>query len=516
MTPYTLEATASAHSPRVLVVDDEPQIREILAQALGRDGYRVSPHANAKDALDEIGRLSREGGVDLLVTDLKMPDMNGLDLIKAAKDVAPTIGSILITAFASMETAVLAMRNGADDYLMKPFGLDDLRRVVDRVLTERRLEGRDRDSLSHVVEENEDLRRATKAAEDALACARRDLKRSRRDLERRVRDLEFVAELTHLLAGEDVERMVATTARIACRRFHAHVTRIEVDAGDGLLFAEHREGDEPIALPLPLGALLLERARHEPTGVARDDILGQGRPLEGIAAALVAEGRSVGGIVLVRPALPHRDEEDYALLGMIARAMKPAVEGERHRRRVEGDSLQIALRMLEALEGRGIVPRGHSDRVADLAARVATHLDLGATERKAVETAGRLHDIGEVGVPEELLTRPGPLLPHEMDVVRGHAVVGERLLGPLGLAATFVRHHHERADGAGYPDGLVEGDIPLGAAVVGVVEAYDAMTHTRPYHVPFSAVEARREILRLRGVQFVARAVDALMEVLPA
>jgi HD-GYP domain-containing protein (c-di-GMP phosphodiesterase class II) len=137
-------------------------------------------------------------------------------------------------------------------------------------------------------------------------------------------------------------------------------------------------------------------------------------------------------------------------------------------------------------------------------------------QRRALATAARLHDVGEIGVPEELLLRAGPLAPHEMDVVRAHAIVGARMLEPLGLAATFVRHHHERPDGRGYPDGLVEERIPLGAAVIGVAEAYDAMTNARAYHPTLSPTEARREILRLRGIQFVPRAVDALMEVLPA
>jgi response regulator RpfG family c-di-GMP phosphodiesterase len=514
--PSPLEAPPSPPSARILVVDDEPQIREILAAALARDGYRVTPHANAKEALVALEDLGREGGADLLVTDLKMPEMNGLELIKAARQVSPSIGSILITAFASMETAVLALRGGADDYLMKPFGLDDLRRVVERVLTDRRLEGRDVRALTTAQEENDVLRQARRCAEEALYVARRDLRLSRRDLERRVRDLEFVGELTHLLAGEDVERMIATTASIAARRFHAHVTRIEIDAGFGLVEAEHREGDEPVALPLPLGALLLDRARSEPGGAVADEVLGQGRPLEGMAAALQAFGRPAGGIVLLRPVLPHRSDGDLALLAMIARAMKPAVEAECHRRRAEGVTVDLAQRMLEALEGRGILRRGHADRVTELASRTAARLEMEVGQRRALATAARLHDVGEIGVPEELLLRAGPLAPHEMDVVRAHAIVGARMLEPLGLAATFVRHHHERPDGRGYPDGLVEERIPLGAAVIGVAEAYDAMTNARAYHPTLSPTEARREILRLRGIQFVPRAVDALMEVLPA
>ena len=201
---------------------------------------------------------------------------------------------------------------------------------------------------------------------------------------------------------------------------------------------------------------------------------------------------------------------------MIARALKPALEAERHRRRAEANAVDVAVAMLEALESRGSVRRGHAQRVAELATRAAARLGLSARERRDVATAARLHDIGEVGVPEELLVRAGPLSPSEVDVVRAHAVLGARLLEPLGAAATLVRHHHERADGDGYPDGLREDRIPIGAAVIGVAEAYDAMTHARPYSRTLSSSEARREILRLRGAQFVPPAADAVLEVLSA
>ena len=504
---------AVSPSPHILVVDDEPQIRDILAAALRRDGFRVTSRGCAREALEDIAR----GPVELLVTDLKMPEMNGLELIQAAKRAAPGIGSVLITAYASMETAVLALRNGADDYLMKPFGLDDIRRVVDRVLAERSRVGRDQEALSSAREENERLRGARRAAEEALLTAREDLRLSHRDLERRVRDLSFVAELTDLLAGEeDLERVLATTARIVTRRFHAHVTRIEVDAGDGLLEAEHREGDDPVPLLRTLGGELIQRARTEANGTVRDEVLGQGRPLEGLAASLPADGGLLGGLVLLRPVLPLRDDGDLALLSMIPRALKPAIEADRNRRRAEAGSYDIATAILSAMEGRGLVRRGHADRVADIARRVGEHLGIPGRQRRALQTAARLHDIGEIGVPEELLSRPGPLSGAEMDVVRAHTILGARLLEPLGDAASYVRHHHERADGGGYPDGLTAERIPLGAGVIAVAEAFDAMTHARPYQPARSSDEARREIVRGRGTQFLPEAVDAVLDVIPA
>jgi response regulator RpfG family c-di-GMP phosphodiesterase len=505
----------SLPAPHIVVVDDEPQIRDILATTLRRDGFRVSSHGCARDALAEIAR----GPVHLVVTDLKMPEMNGIELIKEAKRAVPGIGSVLITAYASTETAVLALRHGADDYLMKPFGLEDIRRVVERVLAERSRAGEEQAALVTAREENERLRVERRVAEEALLGVQEDLALSRRDLERRVRDLSFVTTLTELLAAEeDLERVLRTTCRIAALRFHALVTRIEVDAGDGLVDAEHREGADRVPLSSTLGAELIRRAMADPSGAIRDEILGQGRPLEGLAAAIRRGERCHGGLVLLRPLLPREDggdDADVALLRMIPRALLPVLDADRHRRRAERGSLEIAASILRAMEGRGLVHRGHAERVADLARQAASHLDLDPGQRRALETSARLHDIGEVGVPEELLSRPGPLSSAEMDVVRAHAVLGARMLEPLGEAARYVRHHHERPDGSGYPDGIRGRDIPLGAGVIGVAEAFDAMTHARPYRPALTSAQAREEIRRGRGTQFVPEAADALLEVIP-
>jgi HD-GYP domain-containing protein (c-di-GMP phosphodiesterase class II) len=116
-----------------------------------------------------------------------------------------------------------------------------------------------------------------------------------------------------------------------------------------------------------------------------------------------------------------------------------------------------------------------------------------------------------VGVPDRVLARRGPLEPEELELVRQHAVLGARLLAPFGEAAAFVRHHHERPDGRGYPDGLKGHEIPVGAAIIGAAEAFDAMTHARPYRPSRSRREALEEVRALRGAQFDADVADALL-----
>jgi response regulator RpfG family c-di-GMP phosphodiesterase len=497
----------------VFVVDDEPQIRELLASALRRESYTVTVFDDARRALAALEHAEP----DLLITDLRMPAMNGLELIKAAKALRPNLGSILITAFASTETAVEALRRGADDYLRKPFGLDDLRRVVSRVLDAGRMARDEQAAVRRVRSEADTLRARSRAVEADLRRTREDLDVSRLELERRVRDLEFVRELTGLLAREDdVDRMLRTTARILGLRFDAHVARIEVDLGDGVHTAEIQQSTAPLPVLRAMGPALLHRARLLPDGIMRDTVLGYGAPMEALAVVVRLAEQPVGGVTLLRP-VPQQEEEaaDGFLLSLVPQAMAVALEGEVNRRAAERNALRVAERIIEALEGRGSLFQGHARRVSRLAGAVAEQIGLSPRLRRVIEMAARLHDVGAVGIPDDVMKREGPLSDSERSIVRLHPVIGAQILAPFGEAAAFVRHHHERPDGRGYPDRLRADQIPVGAGVIGVAEAYDAMTSARPYRRSLSRRAALDEIRRNTGTQFHEAAADALLGLAP-
>lgn len=161
--------------------------------------------------------------------------------------------------------------------------------------------------------------------------------------------------------------------------------------------------------------------------------------------------------------------------------------------------------------------RGHAGRVAAYAGRLARCIQLDEEQREHVRIAAFLHDVGKIGVPSELLLRPGALTVDERQVVARHAAIGARLIEPLELGSPVVRavrHHHEWWDGGGYPDGLVGDEIPLAARVVQTADAYDAMTCNRVYRRALSRDAARAELLRSAGSQFDAELVDAFLAVL--
>jgi putative two-component system response regulator len=301
---------------KILVVDDEEQIAQLLAGILRSDGHDAEWVTDGEAALERL----RKGGFDLLMTDIRMPKMDGMRLIREAKGVDPEVDALVMTAYASTDTAVSALRTGVSDYLSKPFGLEQVRESIGKALRAREERRRRKEEVATTREEN----------------------------------------------------------------------------------------------------------------------------------------------------LRLRADQRRAYIGIVAT-------------------------LIEAVEAKDRFNRGHSRRVAELAARFAKLLQLPRREAELLETGAKLHDIGKIGVPEEILNKPGKLTVEEFDVIKAHPVIGEQILRPLEFLADarpIVRHHHERWDGSGYPDGLKGAEIPRAAAILSICDAYDALTSDRPYRPGLPALEA--------------------------
>ncbi len=172
--------------------------------------------------------------------------------------------------------------------------------------------------------------------------------------------------------------------------------------------------------------------------------------------------------------------------------------------------------LAKALEARDPYTRGHSSRVTTLALGVARALGWREERVAAVRLGCGLHDVGKLAVSVTILRKPGPLLAHERAEIEEHPVVGARLLETVPAAAaalTSVLHHHERWDGGGYPHRLAGDEIPVEARLVGIADAFDAMTSERPYRLPLAHETALDEIARCAGTQFDPMLADVFFDV---
>jgi putative nucleotidyltransferase with HDIG domain len=184
---------------------------------------------------------------------------------------------------------------------------------------------------------------------------------------------------------------------------------------------------------------------------------------------------------------------------------------------LEQDALEAVETLNATVDARDPYTAGHSQRVQEIALAVARELGLGGKELDAIAHAGLFHDIGKLGVPDAILTKPDKLTPQEYELMKHHPADGANIVAKFGRlrdAVPLIRHHHERWDGNGYPDRLASAEIPLGAAIVGLADAWDAMTTDRPYHRALDAAEAEAELRKHCGTQFAPVVVDAFFRVL--
>ena len=161
--------------------------------------------------------------------------------------------------------------------------------------------------------------------------------------------------------------------------------------------------------------------------------------------------------------------------------------------------------LTSAIDAKDSYTRGHSERVTELSLRLAEEIGLAGEEIEKIKLGGLLHDIGKIGIPEGILNKPGRLNDEEFEIIKSHPDLGLHILGKVEFLESIVpiiRHHHERYDGKGYPDGLKGEVIPLLARVVSVVDTFDAMTTDRPYRKAMTLDEALKEIERCSGSQF--------------
>jgi diguanylate cyclase (GGDEF)-like protein len=179
-----------------------------------------------------------------------------------------------------------------------------------------------------------------------------------------------------------------------------------------------------------------------------------------------------------------------------------------------GARLSAASALAGAVDARDVLVGGHSERVAELAAACASRIPLPQEQVELIRLAGRLHDLGKVAVPEEILGKRGLLTAEEREVVQRHSRVGFGMLEPLGVepVASWVLHHHEHWDGAGYPDHLAGEQIPIGSRIILVADAYDAMVSDRVYRPRLTPEAAADELVRCAGTQFDPVVVELFLE----
>ncbi len=361
-----------------------------------------------------------------------------------------------------------------------------------------------------------------------LALTERKLSLAMQKLDARNQELATIQRLGRTIGSErQINRLCENTANEICRTLGAGAVSIllrdeftgdlvtaassddltigghhpRIKAGDGLLWQVMKSG-KPLHLPGVAAATQFAGTHADHSGLAVP-IQTQEKTLGVIYASVSAKGREFSS----------RDQD---LLQSIANHAAVALDNATLYHDLENLFVGIAWSFAAALDAKSPWTAGHSKRVTQYSVAIAEELGQGSEFLKSVQTCGLLHDIGKIAIPERLLDKPGSITRQEHRTIAAHATQGAKILEHIDTFHPLIpgiRHHHERWDGRGFPDGLTEEEIPLLARVLAVADAYDAMTSDRPYRSRRTRSEALAEIERCSGSQFDPRVVAAFVQV---
>ncbi len=294
---------------------------------------------------------------------------------------------------------------------------------------------------------------------------------------------------TDLLEARRVNEILPLAPRVALVVLDAGLT--EADVADALALLRERHPDLPVVVTS-----------------SRDDAEEMHRVLELGAASYARKSTSPDCLrTLVDAALGGHSVVEAKLVRPSLERFETLLAKARSRDRAIIESLAAAVEAKDSVTSR------HLHEVGELAMQLARLVEPTLSESEGFLFGCLLHDVGKIGVPERILTKPGPLDGAEWEIMRLHPETGDRVIRPLGLdpvVSQIVLHHHERWDGQGYPTGLASSSIPLAARIFSVCDALEAMTAPRPYRAPLPVVEAFRRVRAESGRQFDPAVVGAL------
>jgi len=521
---------ATDQKVRILVVDDEQEICSLLADVLTGEGYSVETCTDPANAINRINDEEFDG----VITDLKMPGVDGLQVARTVKSRCPETATIVVTAFASLQTAIGALRTGVDDYICKPFDIDQITEVVRKAISVRLAEKRNRFLLDQLKQSNSRLQQHEKKLADRVIRTSRNLMTSNSRLSRRVGELSMLNDISKMLANElNLDRLLELSLKIVKEKMGVRGGIVMLaDTSGATLVVNAALGFDKSSLGecLPSGKGIAGHVALQRAPVLIEDIHAEQdiQPAEFevngysnvLGVPLLLKENLIGVLLVYDKASQDKfTAEDIHLLVTIGAQMAIAIENARLYNVLQDSTLRTVQALATSLEAKDNYTSGHSARVTHYSMLLAESLGIGDQMLQNLRYAAQLHDIGKIGITERILNKPGKLTDWEFAAIKDHPVIGERIIQGLDFlddVRAIIRHHHERWDGAGYPDGVAAEDIPLLARIMAIADSFDAMTTARPYRAALSRQAAIAELVKCAGSQFDPHLVTMFLEVLKA
>lgn len=478
------EVPKSQEAPRILVVDDEKVIREILNDFLTSEGYEIVTAENGKVAL----ALLEDYEFDVVLTDLKMPVMDGIELIEHIYDQDLDIISVMMTGFGTVETAIKAMKVGAYDYILKPFKVDEVVKIVGHAIDRRRLE-----KENVYLKELMGLYKIGEAMSSTLNLDE---------------VMSIILDTISTEVGADVISLYLSSANSSAKEIELLASNSNLDFDP----SSHLNPSVVIDALRKNGELIEQGPKINKYFV---EIPEQGLPMCMISVPLKIKDRIEGIITCFSYQKGHKFVSGHVMImAVLGSRASSAIENARLYERIERALSDTIQGLVTALEAKDRYTSGHTKRVTEYAIVTAKGMGMDHEEIERISRAGLLHDIGKIGIQLEALNKPEKLTFDEVKMFKEHPAHSKEILSSVQFLHDIVPdvyYHHERYDGSGYPEGISGEKIPIGARILAVADSFDAMTSDRPYRKALSRKKAFEELKKYSGTQFDPRIVEVFI-----
>jgi putative nucleotidyltransferase with HDIG domain len=509
----------------ILVVDDDRRVIDLLQISLAQNGYRVNTALTGEDGLDSVRRETP----DLIILDLRLPKKTGFEVCAALKSSKETahIPVIMVSASAEVDARLQGLMHGADDYLTKPFSPKELLIKVRRIFER--------------LEKSEVLSSKNRELETEVARNREDLLVRNKELRFQVYSLETLMELTHQLNSSlDVDDTLNTlilsvvgqlrvnSACLFLTDSREDPSRLDPSTFKGLKEDLVRSVSLEYSGAFVQALLPIEGEETQPVRLSQ---LEHDHDLDREVGTLFAAGltllcpvvmkQKMTAILAVGEKVSGQEFQaaDLEMLRVLSESAGIAIENARLFKDLQEAYVSTVRLLVARIEEKDPYTHGHTERVAEYSVGIAKAFAFPPEEVQRIQFGAFLHDIGKVHTEDRVLHKPGALSEEEWKMVKMHPARGAQMVKGvrfLERCADMIRHHHERVDGKGYPDGLKGDEISLAAKIVNVADAFDAMTTDRPYRVGLTMDAAIDQLTGKAGTQFAAEVVDVFVGALRA
>ena len=474
---------------KLLIIDDEEYILNLSRDILTKNHYSVRTALNGNEGL----KLFEKETFDLILTDIKMPKIDGLDVIRHVRTVNKEIPIIVITGHGTLDIAINSLRLGAQGFILKPFTPAELRASIADALEKTRL-------LSENI---------------------------------RMRALMPLFQVSKEIIGEvDPEKLLKRIVDFAVKEAKADKVCLALidEITEKLQVKEHYNlsADFISAFDERYGVRIAKHIieNKRPFVISPDvripdefeDFRTSGNILSGVCVPLAVRSAIIGFFCIGRTSGEQLfTASEVELVSVLSDHAAAAIDNSRLYEKLERSYLSTIVTLSGVVEAKDLYTDKHMKDIAEYSVEIAKKLGLSEKEIENIRKAALLHDLGKVSVPDSILMKEGKLTADEMEIIKKHPSTGAKMIEPvepLKHAREIIKHHQECYDGSGYPDGLKGEDIPLGARIVAVADAFGAMTTTRPYRKALSVEQAMSELKKYAGIQFAPDIVEIFLAIL--